>query len=187
MARCERCSAKVPAGRSYCHPHYIEAIRRYESDLVAYEEHMKAWSALSDKDKKQAHIQAEDEVMTFITVVTGLVAGAVFWWWLNHLYAIDGLYGLALMAAVCGFLVTVTPLKRLIGRFARTLAYAILHFVILSVLIGGLSLISDLVSEYKQWLFVVSAVLVIMVAASDELRGRHHASGGPVEPVEPMP
>lgn len=47
MSHCLHCNARIPAGRSYCHPHYVAALRDYEREVADYQQERQAWESLS--------------------------------------------------------------------------------------------------------------------------------------------
>lgn len=185
MPRCARCSAEIPAGRHYCHPHYQEALRDHERELEQYQRDRQAWEALSPEEKHHRSMMAEtDEVATFATLV-GLGIGGFAWYTFHHYHPIDGLWGLLLVIITACFCGNWTPLRQAIGRPARACFVAFPTLLIAGLVLMVLVLISELVARHWRELSLVFGIVIVGASLIRELAGLHQTTGEPHLPLEP--
>lgn len=187
MTQCARCSARIPGGRTYCHPHYLEALRDYERELEQFQQDMAAWDALPPEEKARRHRSAEtDEVGAFAALV-GLGLGGMAWYALHQWRPIDGLWGLLVAFAVTCVVANWAPLRLMFGRPARALFVALPALFAAGAALLLLALISSLVAAHWRSLALVLMMAILAVSFIREGRGAHHSTGAPRMPLEPRP
>lgn len=187
MSTCLHCSARIPTGRTYCHPHYQEAIRQHTQQIAAHQEAMAHWSRLSPSARAVADSQAEADELCFMASLVATLAGGYLWYQVNALFPIDGLWGLMLMLATGFILLSWAPARRVIGKLARA-AFVALPPLLYSLLgLGALCLISDTVRGNALPLLFGMLALVLLASLIKEWAGQHQASSRPYLPLEPRP
>lgn len=185
MPCCARCSAKIPAGRHYCHPHYQEALRDYERELHQYQLDRQAWEALTHKEKQRRNMMAEaNEVATFATLV-GLGFGSLGWYSLHLYHPIDALWGLLLLIITAGLCGNWAPLRQAVGRPARAGFVTLPALLIAGFFLVVLALISELVARHWRELSLVFGIVIAGVSLIREHAGLHQTTGEPHLPLEP--
>lgn len=187
MSRCSRCRARIPDGRNFCHPHYLEALRDYERELEQYQLDREAWNRLTVEARHEQDVVAEAVEVTMYAFLQGLALGGLTWYAARTLYPIDGLVGLLILGLTTAVSVTWKPMTLLLGRLTRALVYALPKVAIATLLILGLSLISDWTSHYRWALALGLAAIILFTGLIREASGFHRATGEPVVPVEPRP
>lgn len=187
MPTCLHCSAQIPGGRTYCHPHYLEALRHHSEQLIAFQEAMDRWSRLSPATRALKNEQAEDDELCVMATLVATFTGAYLWYQLNAVFPIDGLWGVAIMLATGFVLLGWAPARHLIGKLARA-AFVALPPLIYSLLgLGFICLISSAVREHALPLFFGVVSLVMLGSLIMEWIGLHQASGMAAQPLEPRP
>lgn len=187
MSVCARCNAHIPTGRHYCHPHYLEALRDYERELEQYQRDREAWERLPPEAKRERDEETEAVEVTMYAFFHGLVLGGLAWYAVHRLYPIDGLVGLLILGLVTTLSVTWPPMALFVGRLTRALAYAAPKIVVSTLVVLGLSLISEWTAAYWQELALGLGVIIVATGLIREASGLHRATGEPVAPVEPRP
>lgn len=187
MSRCERCHARIPTGRHFCHPHYLEALRDYERDLNRYQHDRQAWERLSPEARRQQDEQAEAVEVTMYAFFHGLALGGLAWYAVQRLYPIDGLIGLLMLVAVTAVSMTWGPLARFLGRLTRALVYVIPKVLFSTLLILGLGMISEWIAGHWHEIALGLGMIILMTGLVREAIGLHHSTGEPDAPFEPRP
>lgn len=187
MSRCERCNARIPRGRNFCHPHYLEAIREYERELMRYQDMLLAWNRLSNDEKRLRDQDAEAIEVTAYTFFTALAMGGMVWYMLYRLYPIDGLIGIAIVAGVTVACINSVPLRTPVGRLTRALVKAVPGVASAAVFCLLLAMVSDWVAAYWTNIALVLGGLIVLSSLLMELLGKHRSTGEPPLPVEPRP
>lgn len=187
MPTCLHCSARIPGGRTYCHPHYQEALRHHSEQLVAFQEAMDRWSRLSPAARALKDDEAEDDELCIMATLIALFAGGYLWYQVNALLPIDGLWGVGIMLATGWVMVGWTPARYLVGKLGRA-AYVALPLLLYGIFgLGALCLISSSIRAHSLPLFFITVTAVLVYSLIREWSGQHQASGIPALPLEPRP
>jgi hypothetical protein len=187
MSCCERCNARIPTGRHFCHPHYLEALRDYERDLERYQQDRQAWEQLPPEARRQQDDHAEAVEVTMFAFFQGLALGGLAWYAIQRLYPIDGLIGLLILGAITAASMTWRPLTLFLGRLTRALVYATPKLLASTAMVLVLGVVSAWVGRHWQELALGLGATILMTALVREAIGLHHSSGEPVAPVETRP
>lgn len=202
MARtCLQCKTYIAQGRTYCDAHYQEALSEYEADFTDYQAALEqyhadvaAWNNMSTEEQNTFHIRAEEESLSGIGILAGLIVGGGFWfvksdeipWWLGML---------ATLFAIIVFYAA----RNLFSKLFRGIGYGIGW----SVLFIGLGWMTHwILNSFDESIFVmtsnsgtgaefspVSHTLLglagLITGLWKEFTGGHHAYGGPIKPIAP--
>lgn len=187
MPTCLHCSARIPAGRNYCHPHYVEALRLHDRNVASYLEALDRWHKLTPTERAARDLDAESDELCVMATLVALVLGGFIWYQAYAWLRIDGLVGLGILLATAMALLFWEPARYLAGKLARA------SFVMLPPLLGCLGalavlcLVSGIVRSHALPLFFGIVGLLWIGSLIMEWSGRHHASGMPNYPAEPRP
>jgi hypothetical protein len=191
---CRKCSATIPDGRTYCGPHYQQALAEYEQDMVAYraavEQYNYAksiWNSLPDAEKARLHNVAEkDSLLGYST-----------WFWLS-IAALFGAYfafnsdwkSAAITALLCfaggAIFRWITSLIPVIGRILRWGTKSVFYALLLALLwfLGGFFGFVGKIGGLTDYGMVLAAGMTLSWAF--EIGGLHRASAEPKPPAEPQ-
>lgn len=187
MPYCTHCSAKIPAGRRYCYPHYQAALRDFTREQQQFRQAQAAWAALTPVERDARHHQAEQEQIMALAGAAGLVLGGLAWYGLAQHWRVDGLAGLCLLFAAASVCAQWTPLRQALGRLMRVWIVAMPALFMGALALPVLALISGWVAQHWQGLALLAACGVLGVHLWQEGIGAHHVSGEPQPPLEPQP
>ncbi|MDP2227100.1 MAG: hypothetical protein Q8J78_06450 [Moraxellaceae bacterium] len=187
MPTCLHCSARIPAGRTYCHPHYQEALRHHDERVVAYRYAKDHWNRLGAATRTIRDQQAEDDELSAMASLVAVLIGGYLWFLMATLVRIDGLWGLVIMFCTGYFMLSWSPARRVTGKLARAAVVALPSLICSMISLGALCIVSDAVRGHALPLLLGTLVVVLGNSLFREWSGRHQASGMPVHPVEPRP
>lgn len=187
MSRCERCHARIPVGRNFCHPHYLEALLEYERDMEQYQVDRQAWENLSVEERRQRDEEAEAIEVTVYTFFTALGLGGLAWYGVYRLYPIDGLIGLAIVGAVTVFSINSPLLRTPLGRLTRAFVKAVPDVLASTLLCLLLGMISNWVAAYWTDIALILGGLLVFGRLVTEMQGQRKSTGEPLVPMEPRP
>ena len=189
---CLRCNTYIPDGRTYCGPHYQEALSLFEGQCIEYERELAYWNSLSAKEQVQHHEVAEEESLVGTAILTGLAIGGGLWFLKSG--ELERWMGAVLLVAC----VVVSYLARgLVGRLVRGLFMGILYGIGLLILgcFGYLGLMllevlpdvmANIESDYMKY-GTIGIALGIVWGWIAEAGGKHHSSAAPSPPIRPSP
>lgn len=196
---CAKCSAHIPNGRTYCTAHYQEALQQYEEDLETYNANyqqylinVENWNNMSVEDRNLHHKAAESSALGTISVITALVIGGGIWfvfkdqweWWISA-------------SITAGLVFLFVILKKLIGKLVRGILAGILWGIGLTAAFfaatwalanwGEIGFVIELTNDEDLMVtcFLGTLAFGLLVGVIKEIKGDHHAYGGPVEPSRP--
>lgn len=170
MPTCLHCSARIPGGRTYCHPHYQEAIRQHAH---WHQEAMAHWGRLSTGARAVADSQAEEDELCLMASLVATLMGGYCWYQVNALFPIDGLWGLMIMLATGFILLSWAPARGVIGKLARA-AFVALPPLLYSLLgLGALCLVSETVRGHGLPLLFGMLALVMITSLIKEWAGAY--------------
>ena len=187
MPNCLHCSANIPGGRTYCHPHYLEALRQHDQQVAACHDAMERWSRLTPDARAIKDRQAEEGELSAMACLVAALAGAYVWYQVNALFPIDGLWGLLIMLCTGLVMLSWSPARHVTGKVARAAFVALPSLIYSLIGLGALSLMSDVVRGHALPLLFGILALVIGSSLIKEWNGQHRASGMPIQPLEPRP
>jgi len=196
---CAKCSAYIPNGRTYCTAHYQEALQEYEEDLERYHANyqqylinVENWNNMSVEERNLHHKAAESSSLGTISVITALVIGGGVWfvfkdqweWWISA-------------SITAGLVFLFSILKKLIGKIVRGLLAGIFWGIGLTAAFfgatwalanwGEIGFVIELTNDQDMMVMCLMGTLAfgLLVCVIKEIKGDHHAYGGPVEPSRP--
>lgn len=187
MPFCTHCSARIPAGHRYCHPHHQAVLRAFTHRQARFQQARAEWMTLTPLQRAARHRAAEVQEVTVLAGAAGLLLGGTLWQALAQRGAIDGPAGLCLLLLATGLCAQWDALRHRLGRAMRALVVAAPGLLVAALALLGLALLSGLVARHWQGLALLASLGVIGHSLWREYTGAHHVNAEPRPPAAPQP